>query len=135
MSRQNDYCRLSTQCKDYVVGLLDLCRSTEEVEAILSGEMDCEDSFEPPVRTSLTRLKLAIKYELKKVGVTLGLCSRLGCNAGVQFVGCWCFLALTLVLRWCNTWSLSMLPLCWCWIGPMPLIHWSYAVDTLVLCR
>uniref|UniRef100_A0A7N6B9I2 Transient receptor ion channel domain-containing protein n=1 Tax=Anabas testudineus TaxID=64144 RepID=A0A7N6B9I2_ANATE len=65
---KNDYCRLSSQCKDYVVGLLDLCRSTEEVEAILNGETDSEDSYEPPGRPSLTRLKLAIKYELKKVG-------------------------------------------------------------------
>ncbi|KAJ3588670.1 hypothetical protein NHX12_009524 [Muraenolepis orangiensis] len=65
---KNEYCSLSSQCKDYVVGLLDLCRSTEEVEAILSGEPDREDSFEPPARTSLARLKLAIKYELKKVG-------------------------------------------------------------------
>uniref|UniRef100_A0A7N6B0H9 Transient receptor ion channel domain-containing protein n=1 Tax=Anabas testudineus TaxID=64144 RepID=A0A7N6B0H9_ANATE len=63
---KNDYCRLSSQCKDYVVGLLDLCRSTEEVEAILNGETDSEDSYEPPGRPSLTRLKLAIKYELKK---------------------------------------------------------------------
>uniref|UniRef100_A0A3Q1GYA7 Transient receptor potential cation channel, subfamily C, member 6a n=1 Tax=Acanthochromis polyacanthus TaxID=80966 RepID=A0A3Q1GYA7_9TELE len=64
---KNDYCRLSTQCKDYVVGLLDLCRSTEEVEAILSGQTDSEDSYDLPGRPSLTRLKLAIKYELKKV--------------------------------------------------------------------
>ncbi|XP_040907234.1 short transient receptor potential channel 6a isoform X2 [Toxotes jaculatrix] len=63
---KNDYCRLSSQCKDYVVGLLDLCRSTEEVEAILSGETDSEDSYDLPGRPSLTRLKLAIKYELKK---------------------------------------------------------------------
>ncbi|KAG7281698.1 hypothetical protein CRUP_027770, partial [Coryphaenoides rupestris] len=63
---KSDYCHLSSQCKDYVVGLLDLCRSTEEVEAILSGETDCEDSSKLPGRTSLTRLKLAIKYELKK---------------------------------------------------------------------
>ncbi|XP_076024759.1 short transient receptor potential channel 6a [Genypterus blacodes] len=63
---KNDYCRLSSQCKDYVVGLLDLCRSTEEVEAILSGETDCENNYELPGRPSLTRLKLAIKYELKK---------------------------------------------------------------------
>ncbi|CAK6953865.1 short transient receptor potential channel 6a [Scomber scombrus] len=54
------------KCKDYVVGLLDLCRSTEEVEAILSGETDSEDNYDPPGRPSLTRLKLAIKYELKK---------------------------------------------------------------------
>uniref|UniRef100_A0A6Q2WYY3 Transient receptor ion channel domain-containing protein n=1 Tax=Esox lucius TaxID=8010 RepID=A0A6Q2WYY3_ESOLU len=65
---KNDYRRLSCQCKDYVVGLLDLCRSTEEVEAILSGDTDSEDQFHPPGRPSLTRLKLAIKYELKKVG-------------------------------------------------------------------
>ncbi|XP_042355964.1 LOW QUALITY PROTEIN: short transient receptor potential channel 6a [Plectropomus leopardus] len=63
---KNDYCCLSHQCKDYVVGLLDLCRSTEEVEAILSGETNCEDSYDLPGRPSLTRLKLAIKYELKK---------------------------------------------------------------------
>ncbi|XP_010791804.1 short transient receptor potential channel 6a isoform X2 [Notothenia coriiceps] len=54
------------KCKDYVVGLLDLCRSTEEVEAILSGETDSEDNYDLPGRPSLTRLKLAIKYELKK---------------------------------------------------------------------
>ncbi|XP_077403108.1 short transient receptor potential channel 6-like isoform X2 [Vanacampus margaritifer] len=63
---KNDYCRLSSQCKDFVVGLLDLCRSTEEVEAILNGETADEDSYDPPGRPSLTRLKLAIKYELKK---------------------------------------------------------------------
>ncbi|XP_077361923.1 short transient receptor potential channel 6-like [Festucalex cinctus] len=63
---KNDYCRLSSQCKDFVVGLLDLCRSTEEVEAILNGEIDDGDSYDPPGRPSLTRLKLAIKYELKK---------------------------------------------------------------------
>lgn len=67
---QHDYCCLSSQCKDYVVGLLDLCRSTEEVDAILSGETDSEESYDVPGRPSLTRLKLAIKYELKKVGVT-----------------------------------------------------------------
>ena len=51
------------------MGLLDLCRSTEEVEAILSGETDSGDSYELPGRPSLTRLKLAIKYELKKVSL------------------------------------------------------------------
>ena len=68
LGSQSEYCHLSNQCKDYVVGLLDLCRSTEEVEAIMSGENDSEDSYDPPGRPSLARLKLAIKYELKKVG-------------------------------------------------------------------
>ncbi|XP_036976576.1 short transient receptor potential channel 6a isoform X1 [Acanthopagrus latus] len=63
---KSEYCCLSSQCKDYVVGLLDLCRSTEEVEAILSGDTDSDDSYDLPGRPSLTRLKLAIKYELKK---------------------------------------------------------------------
>nr|XP_057942565.1 short transient receptor potential channel 6a isoform X2 [Doryrhamphus excisus] len=63
---KNDYCCLSSQCKDFVVGLLDLCRSTEEVEAILNGETDCGESYDPPGRPSLARLKLAIKYEVKK---------------------------------------------------------------------
>ncbi|CAB1316973.1 unnamed protein product, partial [Coregonus sp. 'balchen'] len=39
---------------------------TEEVEAILSGDTDSEENYHPPDRPSLARLKLAIKYELKK---------------------------------------------------------------------
>lgn len=64
---QNDYKKLSMQCKDFVVGLLDLCRNTEEVEAILNGD---NESFQKPEtfgRQNLIRLKLAIKYEVKKV--------------------------------------------------------------------
>ncbi|XP_036379548.1 short transient receptor potential channel 6a [Megalops cyprinoides] len=63
---KNDYKKLSMQCKDFVVGLLDLCRNTEEVEAILNGDVDSSQSCEMPGRPSLIRLKLAIKYELKK---------------------------------------------------------------------
>ncbi|XP_075472117.1 short transient receptor potential channel 3 isoform X2 [Ascaphus truei] len=61
---KNDYRKLSMQCKDFVVGVLDLCRDSEEVEAILNGDVDAE-----PVeshRPSLSRVKLAIKYEVKK---------------------------------------------------------------------
>lgn len=50
------------QCKDFVVGLLDLCRNTEEVRAILNGDAESR-----PGRQNLIRLKLAIKYEVKKV--------------------------------------------------------------------
>ncbi|KAG7483899.1 hypothetical protein MATL_G00043160 [Megalops atlanticus] len=63
---KNDYKKLSMQCKDFVVGLLDLCRNTEEVEAILNGDVDSSQTCEMPERPSLIRLKLAIKYELKK---------------------------------------------------------------------
>ena len=71
---QNDYKKLSMQCKDFVVGLLDLCRNTQEVDAILNG--DAEACDEPQVRSArqgLVRLKLAIKYEVKKVRPSRGL--------------------------------------------------------------
>lgn len=55
------------QCEDFVVGLLDLCRNTEEVEAILNGDVDASENYEPHGRPSFIRLKLAIKYDLKKV--------------------------------------------------------------------
>lgn len=68
---QNDYRKLSMQCKDFVVGVLDLCRDTEEVEAILNGDVDqCPPS--PYNRPCLSRVKLAIKYEVKKVRNLLG---------------------------------------------------------------
>uniref|UniRef100_A0A8C6WE50 Transient receptor potential cation channel subfamily C member 6 n=1 Tax=Neogobius melanostomus TaxID=47308 RepID=A0A8C6WE50_9GOBI len=60
---KNDYKKLSMQCKDFVVGLLDLCRNTEEVEAILNGD---SENCPTTGRQNLIRLKLAIKYEVKK---------------------------------------------------------------------
>ncbi|OXB70653.1 UNVERIFIED_CONTAM: hypothetical protein H355_015268, partial [Colinus virginianus] len=63
---KNDYKKLSMQCKDFVVGLLDLCRNTEEVEAILNGDVEMSHSNGEHGRPSLSRLKLAIKYEVKK---------------------------------------------------------------------
>lgn len=54
------------QCKDFVVGVLDQCRDTEEVEAILNGDVDNAPPSENN-RPCLERVKLAIKYEVKKV--------------------------------------------------------------------
>lgn len=54
------------QCKDFVVGVLDLCRNTEEVEAILNGNVD-RDMQSEHSRPCLSRVKLAIKFEVKKV--------------------------------------------------------------------
>ncbi|XP_006907566.1 short transient receptor potential channel 6 isoform X2 [Pteropus alecto] len=65
---KNDYKKLSMQCKDFVVGLLDLCRNTEEVEAILNGDVEIHHSGGDHGRPNLSRLKLAIKYEVKKMG-------------------------------------------------------------------
>lgn len=55
------------QCKDFVVGVLDLCRDSEEVESILNGDLEAEPVEPQRHRASLTRVKLAIKYEVKKV--------------------------------------------------------------------
>lgn len=60
------------QCKDFVVGLLDLCRNTEEVEAILNGDVEMSHNNGEHGRPSLSRLKLAIKYEVKKVSNSVG---------------------------------------------------------------
>uniref|UniRef100_A0A3P8T1C3 Transient receptor potential cation channel, subfamily C, member 6b n=1 Tax=Amphiprion percula TaxID=161767 RepID=A0A3P8T1C3_AMPPE len=76
---KNDYKKLSMQCKDFVVGLLDLCRNTEEVEAILNGDTEACQSSETCSRQNLIRLKLAIKYELKKIG-------KLMCGPFLKFV-------------------------------------------------
>ncbi|XP_068947785.1 short transient receptor potential channel 7 isoform X3 [Petaurus breviceps papuanus] len=67
---KNDYRKLSMQCKDFVVGVLDLCRDTEEVEAILNGDVNIQ-VWADHHRPSLSRIKLAIKYEVKKLGRTL----------------------------------------------------------------
>jgi hypothetical protein len=56
------------QCKDFVVGVLDLCRDSEEVEAILNGDLESAEPLERHGhKASLSRVKLAIKYEVKKV--------------------------------------------------------------------
>uniref|UniRef100_A0A8C8YDM4 Transient receptor potential cation channel subfamily C member 7 n=1 Tax=Prolemur simus TaxID=1328070 RepID=A0A8C8YDM4_PROSS len=67
---KNDYRKLSMQCKDFVVGVLDLCRDTEEVEAILNGDVNFQ-VWSDHHRPSLSRIKLAIKYEVKKVNLSL----------------------------------------------------------------
>uniref|UniRef100_A0A6Q2X768 Transient receptor ion channel domain-containing protein n=1 Tax=Esox lucius TaxID=8010 RepID=A0A6Q2X768_ESOLU len=68
---KNDYRKLSMQCKDFVVGVLDLCRDTEEVEAILNGDVTAEKEAGQGLRSLLSRVKLAIKYEVKKLGNAL----------------------------------------------------------------
>uniref|UniRef100_A0A8C9P7H1 Transient receptor potential cation channel subfamily C member 3 n=1 Tax=Spermophilus dauricus TaxID=99837 RepID=A0A8C9P7H1_SPEDA len=63
---KNDYRKLSMQCKDFVVGVLDLCRDSEEVEAILNGDLESAEPPEVHRHRALSRVKLAIKYEVKK---------------------------------------------------------------------
>jgi len=69
---KNEYLRLSNQCKDFSVSLLDLCWNHWEVSSILNnhteeGEEGCarpdvEDGEIPGLET----LKLAIRFQVKK---------------------------------------------------------------------
>ena len=69
---KDTYLALSNQCKKCACDLLDQCRSSEEVIAVLNKESDrdSEDSGPDEIdeeKLTLSRLKLAIKYEQKEV--------------------------------------------------------------------
>lgn len=70
ISTQNEYHGLVVKCMDFACELMDLCRGTQEVEAVLSeGTNSVEGSVD-----LLARLKMAIRYQEKKVGITLLHC-------------------------------------------------------------
>uniref|UniRef100_A0A915MHE8 Transient receptor ion channel domain-containing protein n=2 Tax=Meloidogyne TaxID=189290 RepID=A0A915MHE8_MELJA len=66
---KDQYLQLYEQCKQYAVDLLNQCRSTEEVMAVLNKEDNfCNEEIDlSSAKCSLARLKLAIKYEQKTV--------------------------------------------------------------------
>ncbi|XP_063060301.1 short transient receptor potential channel 7-like [Engraulis encrasicolus] len=103
---KNDYRKLSMQCKDFVVGVLDLCRDTEEVEAILNGDVHHDPDSEHN-RPCLSRVKLAIKYEVKKFVahpncqqqlLTLWYENLQGLRQQSMMVKCWTVLGVTVGL-------------------------------------
>jgi hypothetical protein len=66
-----EYSKLADQCQDIAVGLLDQVRGSDELEMILNYDPDnaimTDDSDDGGGRMRLNRLKLAVKYKLKKV--------------------------------------------------------------------
>ena len=72
VSFQSEYRRLAEQCKNYSVELLDLCQSTEEIVAILNEGAEVEEQTEEQEQDAehptLSRVKLALKYDQKRVG-------------------------------------------------------------------
>lgn len=68
---KDTYIQLSDQCKKYACDLLDQCRSSEEVIAVLNrsseDEEEEEEREEMTEKLTLSRLKLALKYEQKQV--------------------------------------------------------------------
>lgn len=77
---QNEYHGLVVKCMDFACELMDLCRGTQEVEAVLS---EGTDSVEGAVDL-LARLKMAIRYQEKKVGITLLHCTYVVCLCSVR---------------------------------------------------
>jgi len=59
---QNEYLCLVEQCMNFACELMDMCRGTQEVEAVLSEKDEENGSYDP-----LERLKMAMEYEEKKV--------------------------------------------------------------------
>ncbi|XP_025087997.1 short transient receptor potential channel 3-like isoform X2 [Pomacea canaliculata] len=57
---KSEYLGMVEQCMNFACELMDLCRGTQEVEAVLS------ESGEAAERDPLARLKMAIRYEEKK---------------------------------------------------------------------
>jgi len=59
---KNEYLSLVQQCMNFACELMDLCRGTQEVEAVLSENNELTGAYDP-----LDRLKMAMNYEEKKV--------------------------------------------------------------------
>ncbi len=64
ISFQREYLTLVEQCMNFACEMMDLCRGTQEVEAVISDFL--EDGAN--IRDPLGRLRLAIRFEEKKVG-------------------------------------------------------------------
>ncbi|KAK0059001.1 short transient receptor potential channel 3, partial [Biomphalaria pfeifferi] len=56
----SEYLNMVEKCMNFACELMDLCRGTQEVEAVLS------ESDEGTERDPLARLKMAIRYMEKK---------------------------------------------------------------------
>ncbi|XP_070196707.1 transient-receptor-potential-like protein [Littorina saxatilis] len=65
---KDSYIQLSSQCKKYACDLLEQCRSSEEVIAVLNkvNANDMEEEEMDTDKLTLSRLKLAIKYDQKQ---------------------------------------------------------------------
>ncbi|KAF5404875.1 hypothetical protein PHET_01150 [Paragonimus heterotremus] len=61
--RQKEYLMLVEQCMNFACEMMDLCRGTQEVEAVISDFL--EDGTN--IRDPLGRLRLAIRFEEKKL--------------------------------------------------------------------
>jgi hypothetical protein len=72
---RTEYSKLANQCQDVAVGLLDQVRGSDELEMVLNYDPDSPETTSGDTsrdyggRMKLNRLKLAVKYKLKRVGI------------------------------------------------------------------
>lgn len=67
---RQEYEELSQQCKRFARDLLDQARSSRELETILNHrDNDHSEELDPRQCHDLAKLKLAIKYHQKEVGI------------------------------------------------------------------
>ncbi|XP_076359761.1 transient-receptor-potential-like protein isoform X1 [Tachypleus tridentatus] len=114
---KDNYLELSNQCKRYSCDLLDLCRSTEEVIAVLNKKSDSEsddDDDADAEKLTLARLKLALKYEQKQF-VAHPNCQQLLTSIWYEGLSVW--------RRWNGVMKILM---CFGLIACMPLIALYY---------
>ena len=69
MNVQKEYLGMLEQCMNFACEMMDLCRGTQEVEAMLASSTLREDADSDEGESSdpLERLRMAIRYEEKKV--------------------------------------------------------------------
>uniref|UniRef100_A0A1I8GEW4 ANK_REP_REGION domain-containing protein n=1 Tax=Macrostomum lignano TaxID=282301 RepID=A0A1I8GEW4_9PLAT len=63
---QTEYVTLVEQCMNFACEMMDLCRGTQEVEAVISDNLEASEVCGTNVRDPLGRLRMAIRYEEKK---------------------------------------------------------------------
>uniref|UniRef100_A0A1I8JDL1 Ion_trans domain-containing protein n=1 Tax=Macrostomum lignano TaxID=282301 RepID=A0A1I8JDL1_9PLAT len=61
-----EYVTLVEQCMNFACEMMDLCRGTQEVEAVISDNLEASEVCGTNVRDPLGRLRMAIRYEEKK---------------------------------------------------------------------
>ena len=94
---QNEYLGLLEQCMKFACEMMELCRGTQEVEAVLSsatGDDEWRDRPDP-----LRRLRMAIHYEEKKVRLPPSLLLLLVPTCSISLLGSG--LLSCLEFEWC----------------------------------
>ena len=62
-----EYDAIAKNCRQFAIDLLELCRSTEEIETLLNVVTEEEGDFKCPSNVPFQRVILAVSYSQKEV--------------------------------------------------------------------